>query len=311
MSDLYSSNFNLLMLNVWIGMCKGTRGLPRDLIDLGYQNFWIEYRFTNQEGDAIVPELIIGSERLGHTMLLEWKSGANLDDDQLQRYSKVSTADLVAKAFLKSSVCVTFDVTVVGKEKFVDRLKIGLTKGSHSFPLISVTPSYMALVLNSFKRSEPTSTFTPRLDVDLTVAPIGFVPFSEESELWEIAEIVMPHVVHLMMKREATFTLGDVCSQLLPVWKIMDDCKQGQVREKIKGVLVEASKNEFRRYIGRNRGLEGRTDGPTWEIKRNPLDLSSTKRSSEYKALQKLQKAFLKALKTGKRDPIQEDLFES
>ena len=46
-----SLSFSLTMLNLWIGMCRGVVGLPRDLKSLGYQDKWIEYRFVNQDSE--------------------------------------------------------------------------------------------------------------------------------------------------------------------------------------------------------------------------------------------------------------------
>lgn len=73
------------MLNLFIGLCKGVVGLPQDFRRLHYQEQAVELRFTNAQGEAVVPELIIASRAIHHTILFEWKSGANADADQLRR----------------------------------------------------------------------------------------------------------------------------------------------------------------------------------------------------------------------------------
>jgi hypothetical protein len=299
------------MLNVWIGMCKGIKGLPRDLRDLGYQDFTIEYKFTNVHGEVVMPELIIGSEKLSHTILLEWKSGADFEDNQLRRYNGITHDDLVSKAFLEKNVCLFFNVCVLGKDEFKSRLEIGLDKGSFIFPFIVCSPNSMTLVKNSFDRKEVDSVFQPSLVIDLEIAPTNLIPYNEESSDWEIADVIMPHVISLMIKREPNFTLDSLCSETLRMWESIASEKQNQIKNKVERVVVEAAKNEFRRYIGRNKGLQSRTHSSTWDIKRNPLDVTSSRRSKEFKDLQKLQRSFIVGLKTGKRPAIQEDMFES
>src|SRR5437660_1760886 len=92
------SNLNLALMNLFIGMCKGVAGLPRDLRNLGYGDKWIELRFVNAQGEQVVPELVIASRQLHHTILFEWKSGANMEADQLRRYAGVTTEDLRERA---------------------------------------------------------------------------------------------------------------------------------------------------------------------------------------------------------------------
>lgn len=91
------SNFNLTMINLWIGMCRGVAGLPRDLKELGYVDKSIELRFRNQDMETVCPDLIIASDGLPHTLLFEFKSGANTEEDQLRRYSRVNQNDLMTR----------------------------------------------------------------------------------------------------------------------------------------------------------------------------------------------------------------------
>jgi len=307
--DLYSNNFNLLMLNVWIGMCKGVKGLPRDLRMLGYQDYLIEYAFTNSDGSTVVPELVIGSEKVKHAVLLESKKGANTDTGQLDRYLKVTQHDLTTKAFLPIAVSGSHDVCLVGKEEHKDRLKIGL--GRYPFPLLIVRPDAISLELNNFKRDQLNRVFVPKLEISLTFAPTSFVPFNEESEDWEVAEKVIPYVIQQMFRREATILLEDACHQLITGWTRIAPDKKPQFRQKIALIFNEACKNEFRRFLQRTPGLKTGTRTQTWQIRNNPLDMSSHRRSREFKKLKSLQRQFIDALRTGRRTSVQEELFDN
>ncbi len=112
--------FNLKMLNLWIGLCRGVAGLPDALRKLGYEDKWIEYTFANQDIEKVCPDLIVASEQLGHTILLEFKSGANTEPDQLRRYSRVTQENLVT-AFISREAARNHDVSIVGRNEHGER----------------------------------------------------------------------------------------------------------------------------------------------------------------------------------------------
>lgn len=301
-------NFNLQMLNLWIGMCRGVTGLPRDFTKKGYADKWIEHRFTNAEREEVVPELIIASSNAGHTLLFEWKSGGNLDSDQLRRYSKVTAEDLTEKAFLDQAAVERHDVAVVGKSDYADRLKTGIKQDNYAFPLLVVDEQGLKLVHNKFALDELTQIFSPLLSVDLAKAPTGFVPFDENSELWEVAECVIPMIIEYMSRRETRLLLDKLAGDAVPTWDIMGGRHRKSLRAKIFDVVEQAAKTHFRKYLRRNKAAEGRTKTKTWEIVSNPLDLQSDKRTREYRALLKGQKEFIQALAGKKEAVIQTEL---
>jgi hypothetical protein len=91
------SNLNLALMNLFVGMCKGVIGLPRDFRKLQYVDKWIELRFANVDQEQVAPELIVSSRLLNHTILFEWKTGPNFAADQLRRCSRVSRMTFVSE----------------------------------------------------------------------------------------------------------------------------------------------------------------------------------------------------------------------
>jgi hypothetical protein len=144
-----SSSFSRTMLNLWIGLCRGVAGLPRDLRERGYTDKWIDYKFPNQDLRSVCPDLIIASERVRHTVLLEWKGGATTDADQFQRYSRVTGADLEQKAVIPVAAARQHDVAIVGEVANADALKA--TVGAYPFPVVVRDEAGMVLSANAFK----------------------------------------------------------------------------------------------------------------------------------------------------------------
>ena len=203
-------SFNLTMLNLWIGMCRGVAGLPKDLRKLGYEDKRIELLFANQYLKKVCPDLIVASERLEHTLLPEWKEGANTEAEQLEGYSGVNQNDLETRAFISHKAARSHDIAVVGRKEHSERLQIGIKTGEHTFPLLVVDDDGVMLEYNEFQVSELTDLFSKKLNVDLSRVPTGFVPLDVDSAPSEVAEIVMPRILVYMSERRPRVGSGSV-----------------------------------------------------------------------------------------------------
>jgi len=282
-------NFNLRMLNLWIGLCRGDIELPSGLRDLGYENHFIELPFNNEELERVCPDLIVTSEEMQHTILLEFKSGPNCNEDQLRRYSRISTEDLKTRAFVRSTAAGSHDVAIVGQSEHSERLITGVE--GYSFPLVVAETGGLVLILNSFQADETNEVFSPRLEIDWQRAPRGYVPVNAESESWEVGEVVIPQILSYMFERLPRVGLDVVCNDVCDLWSIMGTPGKNDFRSKVREVLRLASRQHFKEYFrwtGANSSLE---------IKKNPLELGTDKRSKAFRTLQRLHKQFLEHLR--------------
>ena len=300
------SHFNLTMLNLWIGLCRGEAGLPPDIRHLGYKHKWVELQFPNSQGESVKPELIIASDRVGHTVLFEWKEGANTEQDQLRRYARVDSNDLVQRAALSPDEAAAHDICVLGLEEHAERLSIGVSQSGYTFPLLVLEEDGISLHLNQFTKQELTRIFEPKLFVDLSKVPTQIVPFDHNSEFWEIAEHIIPQIVEYMCRGTPRFTLEQVANDCVPVWEVVMAMEyKRELKIRIKQVIDDAARHEFQDYFRPNRTVRERIHSPTWDITYNPSDLPFDRRSREYKKLATRQRDFVEALRTGNRTPLQ------
>lgn len=295
-----SLSFSLTMLNLWIGMCRGVAGLPRGLRDLGYEDQWIDHPFANQDNEVVVPDLIIASCQRSHTLILEWKDGANTKPDQLRRYSRVSEEDLKNRAYIAGEAARGHDVVIVGQAAYAPRLQMGIQDGGYLFPLLSVEECGVSLRLHKFSAPEVNQLFNPLLEVEWDNVPTSFVPIDGESEPLEVAEVVIPVVLSCMCKRMPRVDLTVICSDACNTWSIMGKEPQNAIRRRVASILEDAASLEFNKYFRwRGRG----NDSGVLEFKSNPLDLHPSKLTTAYQALQSMQLKLLKRL--GKGRPVQ------
>ena len=293
-------------MNLFIGLCRGARGLPIVLNQQGYTDFWIEYKFSNSLNQDVVPELILASELKAHSLLFEWKSGANLDHDQLERYSHVTTDDLRMRAMLRGRSADHFDVTVVAKGENIERILIGIRSGPYTFPVLIVAGSKILLRENSFACQELNQIFGAGLEIDWDIVPMSYFPFDRESPLWMLAEKIIPMILEYMVRREPRISLDNIARDVVPTWTILGQGYRSEMKTKIAEVIRQAEQYEFRDYLRYNRDMLG-SFGHTWEITNNPRDLRD-KRHTAWRKLQSLQRNFLEALRTGRRIEPQGEL---
>ena len=298
-------NFNLTMVNLWIGLCRGVTGLPTVIRELGYTDRSIDWPFSNQDGEQVVPDLIIASDNEGHTALLECKSGANTEEDQLHRYSRVTRADLELKAMVGGPATALHDIAIVGKSEHAARLQIGITTSGHSFPLISATDTGMSLTTGSFQVTGLTKALTPELPIDWGAVPTSFVPIDQDSLLWEVAEIVIPQLLAAMAVRSPVVRPIDLAGEVCKTWSMMGTPARNQIVARISEILERAATSEFKEFLAWNRQQR------TLRIKANPLDFGADKQSAAYKRLLAAQGDFLKRLR-GQPDPADQlKMFDS
>ena len=170
------NKLNLALMNLFVGMCKGVAGVPRHFRNLRYVDKWIELQFANSDQEVITPELIVSSRQLNHTILFEWKSGPNLEADQLRRYSRVTRDDLRERAGLAVEEIGSHDVGVIGLEEYRERLAMGINEGGYTFPLLLATEQGLAIHMNRFIRNETDAVFRPLLEINWETVPNYFFP---------------------------------------------------------------------------------------------------------------------------------------
>jgi hypothetical protein len=302
------SNLNLALMNLFVGMCKGVAGVPRDFRQLAYAAKWIELTFGNSEQERVVPELIIASRELRHTILFEWKGGPNTEADQLRRYNRVTTADLRDRAYLAPDETETHDVAIIGKQEYAERFAMGVDQQHYPFPVLLVSDEGVAIHRNRFVPDQTDDVFRPILEVDWGTVPTHFFPVDVDSSLSDFAELLIPKVLELMGSGE-TRILQRHLEETIPCWTITTRAYQGQLRNKMFEVMDLAIGREFAPYLRRNRDRgAGAELGRHWDVIANPISGSSQMRTGEWKRMMSLYERFLDFLINGRSGPVQEVL---
>lgn len=302
-----SLDFNLTMLNLWIGLCKGVHGLPSSIRKLDYREHSIEYRFRNQDGEVCNPELIVFSRPLGHSLLLEWKSGANTEADQLRRYSRVTSKNLAELAFIPKAATTSFDVAIVGRAEHTDRLRMGIDKSGHPFPLLAADDAGIRLAHNRFSCHKLNDVFLPGLALDLRGAPMSFVPISDTSAPWEVAEVVLPRILERMLQRDALVKSSTLCTSICPIWDVLHRDVQNAIKRRVCEVLQQAAMAEFQPFLT---WRKTQNDDCAVDFSGNPVSLHGSRRDGALRRLRNAQRDLIDRLQQGKTFIVEKSLFD-
>jgi hypothetical protein len=201
-------------------------------------------------------------------------------------------------------------VVIVGQDGSLERLSKGI-EGRHTFPLLGVDDSGIALRLNKFGKAPLNPVFSPKLHIDKSRWTVSFVPFDSLSPTWVVAEQVIPAILEAFHSGSGVLLLEPLLLDVVPAWTIMSPSEQSKMRETVYTVVRLAARKHFRRFLKWNKDYQRTRNSKGWDVVSNPLDLSSTKRSREFKRLRKLQAAFIEHMRTGKdQEPEQIDFLE-
>ena len=304
------SNFNLKIKNLFIAFCRGVAGIQPILRDLSYTVEWIEHQFQNSRNRTVKPEMILSSNELEHTILLESKLGGNIDKEQYDRYKDITNVDLKERAYLNARCVENIDITYVIPEEVIDKAADAFNELAIDSALVSIGETKTKLYKNDFKIEKLNLVFRTGIDVNYDEIPTNFIPFDVESSEWFIAEKIFPIILSFLFENKSSFTDEDILREIIPLWSDIGSNEKGEMRKKILKVLRSASKYEFKEFIKQNKDISRVTHTNTWIIIKNPLQRLPSKRSMAWRQLKNLQLNFLERLKTGRGLPIQTSLFD-
>jgi hypothetical protein len=292
-------DFNLKMLNLWIGLCKGDDQLPKDIRALGYKQHAIEQniRVIGAKKLLCVPELIIFSGKLGHSLICEWKSGKNLEEDQAARYLELTPDILSNRALIPKEATGSFDVMYICDRDNVERIKIGFNKCQCKFPLIVADDRGLNLELNQFKLGKLNEIFSPSLLINMSLCPTCHVPISDTSADWEVADIVIPKLIERMLKRDTMVGISSLCPSVFPLWDNMTSTARAPAQARVCQILEQAAAGEFGTFFRyRSKNAECQID-----INFNPVDVHGSARRGGLLRLQNAAKTFKERLVRGQK----------
>ncbi len=263
-----SDDFNMLMTNTFIALCKKIKGVPDSLRNLAYEIQGIESEFAIGDNKKCNPDMIVSSSQTMHTMILEFKSGANVPDEQKQKYSVINKDILLDYALMPIDHLDSFDIVYVCKEEHSQTIRQGLNETGFAI-LLKMVDRIEASAETTLKSNDTDTVFRP-LIINWEQIPRSFYPFDKDCSNKLVATHVIQQVFEFMNAEKHGFIVDEVLEIVFPYWGKIGTHKKKELRQKAKKVIQKASIYEFNRFLQYNR-QQSRGSGPKFDIISNPF----------------------------------------
>jgi hypothetical protein len=293
-------------MNCIIGMCKPrTKSWICHLAELGYEPHFIEKTIKTTKGSDIQTDLIVTSNQLVHSLVVEVKGGITVNNKQIEKYTLLDKADLFNWVQLGNSFFTS--------ERFQYDWCVSDVEENHSFVLAQIKD--VPILTFGKGKIEKTGQFSIQalnekfkqpIDIVGMHPPTLYYPFGEYDTDAYIARFAIQALLQVALKKSkggpsvldnALVTSEDILKFIFnPVFRALPVEHQNRLKERIRKVirwvLADKEMNEAFGTIEQQGG---------YRLKR-PLD-----------NLQTTTQKFLANLETqAKLDPTQNPLwFES
>ena len=184
------------LVNMVMGLCQDTLRWPGILHDLGYAIQLIEQTISLREStQKVAPDVVAVSNRLVHAMVIDCKSGANIDPDQDNRYGLLEPPDLA------------YHITVHDPSRLTHAVCYADGLANHKFlephtklPFITFGPDAVG-GSGDFGKEQVNDRLCKPVSLEGMREPTGFYPFSPDDEDSEIIPHILPGLLSCMVQR--------------------------------------------------------------------------------------------------------------
>ena len=250
------SSFRLAVVNLLIGMCRGSPGLPRTIRQLGYRDRWIAGTALGGRGAAANPILVLASTESRHSFFVKVCAGGRIDPPDLDLYSAISAVRLREHTSLTQEQTELYGVAVFGLEEHRESLRSGIADSRVRPTLLLRTPEGLVIDANPFQKVALANVFRPVLALDWSSAPLGWIPYDHGSPRAEIAQAVIPQVVARAGAGRRRVEIEEICA-VHPAWRASTPSVRRTTQARVAGVLATAAEGEFADFLAvRNGALE-------------------------------------------------------
>ena len=249
---------HLELVNLCVGMQKGFGSLPAPFRAHAYELAGVGVGFTLGDGSRLAPDVLLHAAQRRYSLLIEAKSGATLDAEQLARYRRCTAADIRDRAFchvLPSGVHVV-ETLYVANDEHAEAILAAFAVAGTTVPVLSVSTNAFRLVGAQLNDAE----LDARLREGATFADEDFpsrffLPIDEQSSASEAIDVVLAEVVAMIAGGLLRFRPEDVVARLVSnidpeVVRAKGSGSPAKAMQRIvREILKDAAKNEFSEWV--------------------------------------------------------------
>ena len=246
------------LINCVIGLCNKTDKWPSALRDVGYKVQLIEQTLKLHSGGVVVPDVVAVSNQCHHILIVDCKSGRNINSEQNERYSQ-----------LTSDVLFRF-VDVHEPSKFNHKFCYADTQAHHANLKSHTEHPFVTFSADAIKGEGDFGELQTNKNLHQTIRlddmrePTNFYPFSHSDNNDLITFYVLQGLVSHITKKSSKKIIDDefLARELLEIthllYKTIGTEHKNQLVRKINEILkMLKGNNEFDECIRKINNGEG------------------------------------------------------
>lgn len=245
------------LINSAIALCKKDGSWIHPLADLGHKAKLIEQTIgTETGGKKVRPDVVVASERLIHSIVIECKGGRTLSAGQISRYKLLKPSDLLRWYRIHDPNQHTHDICLLIYKK-----NEATTPPQVDVPVLSISETGLERH-NDFSISELNRKFDKPISIP-RVAPVSYYPFSPRDG----RRVIVPHALRTIRLAVAPRTgqthaesivNDDIMRKIHKMWDILSKKHQASLKNKVQNVIGELRKSHpaLNEFLDRNPIIE-------------------------------------------------------
>jgi hypothetical protein len=271
----------LVPINAFIGLCDRAPPWPSTLADAGFRLAALEVPVLTEAG-TVTLDGVAHSRTTDELLVVECKSGANIEEDQATRLATVEATSVVRSAAISLGTPAEPQIEVVYLclEEDAERIMMGLDKVGWQGPVLELSTRQLRLAQGSFTLPSLRNRFDE--PIPLPGLPPGFVTVDPESPDDAFDRLVRPVLVECQAQRCPAITISSLTERAIPHLPMFGRRAKGTLQRKMsqaaRRICAQASDNYLYQPDSQNREA-------TVYILRTPEDADPRGRTQAYQAL--------------------------
>jgi hypothetical protein len=223
----------LLPINTLVGLMLPNDVTPPALAEGGFQLVGLEVPAGGTGGSVTIDAVLLHAET-SHLVVVESKSGANVEERQARAYAQLKALDVVQSAYvtLTKRAAPTIEVLYVCLREHVDRIRLGLEQLEMSAPIMSVSADSVRLERDGVVGEHLRDAFADG-EVRLPGAVPRLIPFDQDSDVEVIQSRVLAALVSAMAQRLPQLTLTSLAERAMPQFALYGRQAQQRIKKKV------------------------------------------------------------------------------
>jgi hypothetical protein len=237
----------LIPVNAVLALVRDSAGWPNALHDQGFRVHLLEAHVITAVGDAVA-DVLLYREDPDVVLLVEGKSGRNVQEEQARRYACADVESLRRAGTLPPTLRRRKPVLVapmfVGLEEKRPGLETSLAHLGIEAPLLTVGQTRVRLT---------TMSSVPGLEeFDIqhqSGLPPARIKVDHQSQPEELRELLVQQVAAIQARAGEHVDVDTLCRALLPEWSILSEAARGHFKRRVEQVLRGLAQGDMKRDI--------------------------------------------------------------